>query len=128
MSSKSAPEGPAHPARRSRSLAARLTAGYAAAAFALVLVLTLSFYWTLRRNLDDAADLFLADEVHILRTVLRDRPEDRRGLEQEAEWELGARRYAMGYVRVLDDAGRSIVETRGMRDRLPPEVFPEPVE
>ena len=54
MSSNSAPErAPRH--KRPWSLAARLTAWYAASAFTLILVATGSLYWGLITNLDQEA-------------------------------------------------------------------------
>lgn len=78
-------------------------------------------------NLDREDDQFLADIVHIVRAFLRDRPEDAAGLRQAIEWEWAARRYARVYVRVLDEAGQSLIETAGMSTELQPDLFPSPI-
>ena len=123
MSSKTAPEaGP--PARRPWSLAAHLTAWYAGSAFLLILGATGFLYWALVANLDREDDQFLADKIHILRALLRDRPDDLGGLRQEVVLAPRARQYGQVYVRVLDEAGTVLLETPGMGDGLGPEVFP----
>jgi hypothetical protein len=83
-------------------------------------------YWALVSNLDREDDEFLADKVHVLRALLRERPGDSRMLEEEVQWEPAARRYGQVYVRVLDREGKLILETPGMGPLLPPDVFPDP--
>src|SRR5213593_4476190 len=102
MSSKS------HPERW--SLATRLTAWYTGSAFAVVSLATGLLYWALVTNLDREDDQLLADKARILRVLLRDRPPDAEVLHQEVEWEWAASRYAQIYVRVLDSAGRTLLE------------------
>jgi two-component system heavy metal sensor histidine kinase CusS len=124
MSSKSGPEPRAAP--RAWSLAARLTVWYTASAFALVLGATGFLYWVLATNLDREDDESLADEVRVLGTALRDRPDDPAALRQEAERASATRPSAPLYVRVLNAEGRPVAETPGMADVLPPAVFPPP--
>jgi two-component system heavy metal sensor histidine kinase CusS len=123
MSSKTAPE----PARkRPWSLAARLTAWYTAFAFAVVLVATGALYAALVVSLDRDDDATLLDRVHILRVVLGTLPSDEAALRQRAEWAWADRQPAQVYVRVLDGAGRVLVQTPGMNEELPPALFPSP--
>jgi two-component system heavy metal sensor histidine kinase CusS len=127
MSSKDAVEVvPAKPARRPWSLAARLTAWYAGSAFLLILGATGFLYWVLGTNLDREDDQFLADKVHLLRKLLRERPDDIKSIEREAEEEWAARQYAQVFVRILDSNGRSVLETPGMSNELGAAVFPSP--
>jgi two-component system heavy metal sensor histidine kinase CusS len=107
-------------------LAARLTAWYAGTAFLLILAATGFLYWALVSNLDREDDQFLADKIHFLRMLLRDRPQDAAALKQEAEWEWAASQYAQFYVRILDERGRPIIESPGMSEELPAGVFPTP--
>jgi two-component system heavy metal sensor histidine kinase CusS len=123
MSSKSAPES----GRRPWSLAARLTAWYAAGAFALVLVVTGFLYWALVSSLDREDDEELADKVRVLRAALRDGGGDLAALRQQAEWGWAARQYALVHVRVLGEDGRVVVETPGMGAALPAAAFPPPL-
>ncbi len=100
------------------SLAFRLTAWYALAALSLVFVATASLYWVLISELDRSTDLFLADKLHVLRTMLRERPHDTDALREEVELETAARRYEHFYIRLLDDKGRSLLTTPGMTEQL----------
>ena len=62
-----------------RTLAFRLTAAYASAGLLLVLLATLSLYLVLVSELNKSTELFLKDKVNVLRTMLRERPEDING-------------------------------------------------
>src|SRR5262249_12850614 len=73
-------------------------------------------------------DLFLADEVHILRGFLRDRAEEAAELKREVEWESPLRRNAEIFVRIRDQDERLVAETPDMSRVLAAEVFPPPVE
>ncbi len=127
MSLKRAPEGSGRSLRPPRSLAARLTLWYTGSAFALILVVTGFLYWALSRNLLREDDDFIADQISILRTILREHPEDLAALRQEVEWESSARRHAKVFIRILDAGGRRLAETPGMPDFLAPGIFPPPV-
>ncbi len=109
---------------RSWSLAARLTIWYTVASFSLVLLAVGILYWTLEASLTHSEDVFLADKVHVLRTILRDRPQAILALRREVELKSAARReYAATYVRLLDEHGEPSLTTPGMDALLPPEAF-----
>jgi len=101
-----------------RTLAFRLTAGYALAGFFLVFFSIVSLYLVLVRELEKSTDLFLADKVHVLRTMLRDRPGDQDALHEEVELESAARRYEQFYIRLLDEQNTTLLMTPGMADQL----------
>src|SRR5438132_305917 len=106
MSSKIAPDVPpsaraAFPSARAWSLAARLTAWYAASAFALVLAATGFFYWASVRNLDRQDDQLLGDRVRVLQSVLRNKPGDTAALRREVEEEWEAHQRTEIHVRIL---------------------------
>jgi two-component system, OmpR family, heavy metal sensor histidine kinase CusS len=101
-----------------RTLAFRLTAWYVLAALALVVVATTSLYFVLVKELQKSTDLFLADKVHVLRTMLRERPDDRDGLQEEIELESAARRYQQFYIRLLDERNTPLLTTPGMAEQL----------
>jgi two-component system heavy metal sensor histidine kinase CusS len=110
--------------RRPWSLAARLTAWYAGSAFLLVLSATAYLYWAMIASLDREDDQLLAQKIHIIRRVLRERPNNAAALKQEVEWQrVGGQQIAI-MVRVLDEGGRVVLETPGMHSELPPEAFP----
>ena len=69
-----------------RTLAFRLTAGYALAGLCLVSLATASLYLLLRTELEKSTDLFLADKLHVVRTLLRERPQDWGGLRRKLSW------------------------------------------
>ncbi|HEY1808548.1 MAG TPA: heavy metal sensor histidine kinase [Acidobacteriaceae bacterium] len=100
------------------TLAFRLTAAYSLAGLALVLLATASLYLLLRTELDRSTELFLADKLHVLRTILRERPNDRDALREEIELETAARRYQQFYIRLLDDHGVPILTTPRMAEQL----------
>ena len=100
------------------ALAFRLTAGYALAGVFLVFFATASLYLVLVNELEKSTDLFLADKVQVLRTILRDRPGDRDALREEIELESSARRYEQFYVRLLDERNTLLLMTPGMADQL----------
>jgi two-component system, OmpR family, heavy metal sensor histidine kinase CusS len=100
------------------TLAFRLTAGYALAGAFLVFVATASLYLVLVRELEKSTDLFLADKVHVLRTMLRERPDDRDALREEVELESAARRHEQFYIRLLDERNTPLMMTPGMAYRL----------
>ena len=112
--------------RRPRSLLGRLTIWYAASSFALILVATVVSYAALHSNLDREDAAFVSDIVDIVRTLLRDHPEDTAGLQQTIEREWSGRRYAEIFVRVLDERGHTLAATPGMPESLNVQAFPAP--
>ncbi|HXE32717.1 MAG TPA: heavy metal sensor histidine kinase [Verrucomicrobiae bacterium] len=99
-------------------MAFRLTAGYALAGLFLVFFATVSLYLVLVKELDKSTDLFLADKVHVLSTMLRERPDDWDALREEIELESAARRYEQFYIRLLDERNTPLLTTPGMADQL----------
>ena len=63
----------------------------------------------MRSELEKSTDLFLADKLHVVRTLLRERPDDWDGLREEIELESAARRYQQFYIRLLDEHGTTTV-------------------
>lgn len=100
------------------TLAFRLTAWYVLAGLALVVLATASLYFFLVKELEKSADLFLADKVNVLRTMLRERPDDWDALHEEIELESAARRYQQFYIRLLDQQNVPLLTTPGMAQQL----------
>lgn len=109
--------------KRPWSLADRLTAWYALTSLLLISCTAALLYWALAANIRSDDDLFLADKVHVLRTILRDRPNDVSALKEEVELESAARRYEQFYVRLLDENGQEQLSTPGMDGLLAPQLF-----
>ena len=105
-------------ASRWHTLAFRLTAGYALAGLCLFVLATASLYLVLRTELEKSTDLFLADKLHVVRTLLRERPEDWDGLKEEVELESAARRYQQFYIRLLDETNSPLLTTPDMGEQL----------
>lgn len=106
------------------SLSVWLTAWYAAACLAVLVVATGSLYWALASELEGDTDLFLADKVNVIRSILRVRPNDWPGLREEVDLEPAARRYERFYIRLLDESGKPVMSTPGMDRLLASRVFP----
>ena len=117
MSSKPNRRASAAPHPR-RTLAFRLSAAYSLAGLTLVILATASLYIVLRTELDRSTELFLADKLNVLRTMLRERPNDEDALREEIELESEARRYQQFYIRLLDEHGVTIMTTPGMAEQL----------
>ncbi len=106
------------------SLSVRLTGWYTLASLSLLVAAMGLLYWALAADLDRDSDLFLADKVNWIRTILRERPNDSGGLREEVELEPAARRYAQFYIRLLDEHGRPVLSTPGMNQNLAGVHFP----
>jgi two-component system heavy metal sensor histidine kinase CusS len=100
------------------TLAFRLTAAYTLAGLVLVFIATASLYVVLVSELEKSTNQFLADKENVLRTMLRERPDDEDALREEVELETAARRYQQFYIRVSDDENRTILMTPGMSEQL----------
>jgi len=100
------------------TLAFRLTAGYALAGLFLECFAIIGLYLVLVSELEKSTDLFLADKVHVLRTMLQQRPEDQDALREEVELESAARRYEQFYILVLDQQNKPLLMTPGMAGQL----------
>lgn len=101
-----------------QTLAFRLTASYASAGLLLVIVATLSLYLVLVTELNKSTELFLKDKVNVISTMLRERPNDEDGLQEEVELESAARRYEQFYICLLDPKGKPFLVTPDMANQL----------
>jgi len=100
------------------TLAFRLTACYALVGLFLVSFAVIGLYLVLVNELEKSTDLFLADKAHVVRTMLRERPDDRDALREEVELESAARQYEQFYIRLLDERNTQLLMTPGMADQL----------
>jgi len=105
-------------ARLLGTLAFRLTAGYAVAGLTLVVLATASLYFVLVSELEKSTDLFLTDKLHVVTTMLRERPGDWDALREEVELESEARKYEQFFIRLLDESGHPLLATPGMAEQL----------
>lgn len=100
------------------TLAFRLTAGYAISGLLIVFFATAGLYVVLVSELERSTDLFIADKLNVLRTILRERPDNIDALREEVELESAARRYEQFYIRLLDQRGNQLMATPGMAEQL----------
>jgi two-component system heavy metal sensor histidine kinase CusS len=105
------------------SLAARLTLGFGVAAFLLILLATGSLDWALRRQFDREQDEILSDKARVLAALVQQHSADDRPLRQELEWEWNVTRRSRVAMRICDSTDHTLLESPGMSERLPPELF-----
>ena len=116
----------AGPPPRIWSITGRLTVLYTVSAGGMLILSSMFLYWVLATNLAREGHEFLADKIHVVRSILRDHPLDRDALEEEVQSEVMAYKYNRYYVRVLDAEDEAFLETPGMAALLPAAVFPAP--
>lgn len=102
-----------------------LTACYTASILALLVLASGVLYWGLVHNMRQQADDFLAHKVQVLTSLLKQRPANLAGVNQEVfeEAELSSTSPSPFFLRVLDRDGRLIAETPGMNAILAPTAF-----
>lgn len=113
------------PAPMRWSIQTRLSVLYTLSAFGMLLLATVFLQWVLASNLEKEDSQFLAEKVQILRTLLRNRPNDAATLRQEVQWEEGTARSTQYYARVQDASGLTLLETPGMSRQIRAS-FPSP--
>ncbi|MHB1951663.1 MAG: heavy metal sensor histidine kinase [Acidiferrobacteraceae bacterium] len=112
---------------RSWSIAWRLTSLYVLLSATLLIVAALFLYWLLQDSLRHQDNSAVAEEIHVLRVILRQRPHNHTVLQQEVRWEGGSSEAPPIYERVLTPSGDILIQTQGMARIAPPSVFPPPV-
>ena len=108
------------------SIVARLTTLYTLSAFAMLVLAAGFLHWTLVVNFHREDGQFLADKVHLLRTILSQNTAETDSLKEEVEWETAALHFAKYYARVLDQRGHTLIETPGMSNVLSAAEFSAP--
>ena len=124
-SGHSTPSG--RPATRRWAIVTRLATAYAAASVIVLAAAGVFLYDGLRSGLEEEDHALIAGKVRLLRLILADEPQQPGGLRAELRLESGVRRFNPYFARVIDSAGTIDDETPGMREVLPPNVFPEPI-
>ena len=109
--------------KRSYSLALRLSAWYAGSAFLLLAAGTGYLYWELVQSSNAEDDQYLSEKANTLRKLLGEH--DLRTLKWEVEGESSVRPSVEVLSRVFSGDGRILVETTGMSDQLPAQIFPQ---
>ncbi len=112
-------ERPQRKIRRPLSIALRMTAWYTLSAFSLIFVATASLYWVLVTNLEQEDMRILEDNLHNARLLLATSPPGVPPMGRASGANLEPAQHAQVYLRILDDAGRMLLETPGMSEELP---------
>jgi two-component system heavy metal sensor histidine kinase CusS len=109
--------------KQRRSLALRLSAWYAGSAFLLLVAGTGFLYWELVQSSNVEDDQYLAEKANTLRKLISE--SDFRTLKWEVEGESSVRPAVEVLSRVFSSDGRILVESAGMSDQLPAQIFPQ---
>jgi two-component system, OmpR family, heavy metal sensor histidine kinase CusS len=114
----------------SLSITKRLTVLYAVSAFILLAISAVFLDWILISDMEKEDNQFLASEVQSLRILLHEHPDDINAWKKDIERETiaSASVFIKYYVRILDEEGRVLVETPGMKIFMAPSSFPIPLK
>lgn len=121
MSSKNAETAPRPPAW---SLANRLTRHYVMSAAVILGLAVYVLHWTIEESLDARDRAQVLSKVQVLQTLLREHFDKPEILISEIEHEAAENQALKYYLRILDARGETLLETTGMKDVLPPAIFP----
>jgi two-component system heavy metal sensor histidine kinase CusS len=112
------------PRRAPLSLAARLFLIYAVSAGAILVVATAFLYWILIRDIERDYLRYAVEKLRRVEWALINRPQDAGLLEHELSGREGD---ASFHVRILDERGRTLLESPPMAKLAPRESFPAPM-
>src|SRR5229473_3648417 len=122
LSALSAESGMFWRSKHPRSLALRLSIWYAGSAFLLLAAGTGFLYWELVESSNAEDDQYIAEKANTLRKLINGR--DFRTLKWEVEGESSVRPAVEVLSRVFSSDGRILVESAGMSEQLPAQIFP----
>ena len=121
------------PERRSfsrLSIGARLALWFTLSAFAILATVIVVQYRIMLRTLEWDESQLLTDKVKMFESTLRTRGDNPEFLDHEVNLEGGAYwpgQHYIVYSRILDESGNHIIETSGMAQLIPSEIFPAPL-
>lgn len=111
------------------SIKTRLALLFAGCTFGVLLVAIVLLYWAMTLSIAHDDQRLLAEKIHVLRTMLAERPHDPGLLNEEVDWETGVLGHARYFVQILDHGGRVIAETPGFRrSGISAGAFPAPID
>jgi two-component system, OmpR family, heavy metal sensor histidine kinase CusS len=114
----------------STSITRRLTLLYALSAFVLLFFSALFLDWVLTDDMERGDNQFLVSEIQNLRVLLREHPQNINLWREEVERETlaSASAFIKYYVRILSEAGETLIQTPGMDQVVKPSSFPAPAK
>ena len=131
MSSKNVHKSSSPPksARGKWPISRVLTVFYTLSASAILFLASAFLYYVMDTSSEAEDRQSLADQVEVLRSILREKPEDTEALKMEIQFVGSAGRFAKYYARVLTKEGKVLIQARDMERSLPPpDAFPPPVD
>lgn len=110
-----------------RSIAFRLTMLYSAVALLTLLTVAAVLYWAVVDSVTQDDQRFLSEKIHVLRSMLEQRPSDQSLMEEEVKWETGVLPHARYFVQISNRQGRVLDATPGFdQSGIDQANFPEP--
>jgi two-component system heavy metal sensor histidine kinase CusS len=112
------------------SIGARLEICYTLSAFGMLAAVTTVQYWILIRGMEWDESQIVLDKIKMFEATLRVHGDNQAFLDHEVNLEGGAywpEQHYIVYSRILDEAGRVIIETPDMERLIPETVFSLPV-
>ena len=92
----------------------------------IILLTTISYlYYALVRSLYEEDRLYLIKKIQVVRSVLREHPDDPAEMQRAIELK-GEFQFVRFYIRVLDEKGSVIAQTKNALFSQPAAIFPEP--
>src|SRR5258707_14130239 len=91
-----------------------LTVFYTLSASAILLLASAFLYYVMDSSSEAEDQQSLADQVEVLRSTLREKPEDIEALRMEIQFAGAAGRFAKYYARVLTKEGKVLIQARAM--------------
>jgi two-component system, OmpR family, heavy metal sensor histidine kinase CusS len=124
MSSKSAE--PARSGKSTWSLAQRIARHFFVSTSVILAAAAGFLYLTLHRTLDDTDRAHVISKAKVLQYLVREHADNPAVIASEVEHEAAFSQPFKFYLRILDEQGKTVMETTGMAELLPPSVFPAP--
>jgi two-component system heavy metal sensor histidine kinase CusS len=112
------------------SIGARLALWFTLSAFAILAIVTAVQYRIVLRGLEWDETQLVLDKVKKFEATLREHGDNPAFLNHEVHLKGGAYwpgQHYIVYSRILDERGNLVIETSGMAQLVPPEIFPPPL-
>lgn len=114
---------------RNPSIALRLTLLYSAVALLTLLTVAAVLYWAVVDSVSQDDQRFLSEKIHVLRSMLEERPSDRSLMDEEIKWETGVLPHARYFVEISDRQGQVLEATPGLSESgIDASRFPAPAD
>jgi two-component system heavy metal sensor histidine kinase CusS len=112
------------------SIGARLALWFTLSAFVILAIVTVVQYRIVLRGLEWDETQLVLDKVKMFEATLREHGDNPAFLDHEVHLEGGAYwpdQHYVVYSRILDERGNLVIETSGMAQLIPSEIFPSPL-